>query len=806
MRGGALVAVTGLAVGIAATTTMFTAAYAALLRPVPFADPDRLVLLFTTHTDPRDGLVLTRWSRALIDTLTGSVTSYEALASCSSTLINISGGNGDPEQIEGEVVSPEYFSVLSVRPNRGRTFMAAEDDPAGDVAVAVLSERLWRRRYGAEPSLIGGTVRINDVPLTVVGIMPAAFSGLGDKAEIWIPRAMAPRLTYADYLTTPQLFIPVIGRLKPGVTVARANAELAALSAALPGQRALDGARPGAVARRIGEVRVDPSVRRSVLLLLSAAGCVLLIVCANVAALALARGRGRRRELAIRMTIGSGRGRIAGQLLTESLLLASVAGAAGTILALWGVDLLARYAPVAVTTGRTVVSAFSVPAFDAGALLFAVGATLVTSVACGVAPAFDAWRLPLTSALREDERGGGLRRRVFPVLVVTEVTFAVALLVAAGVLLDSVAKVLQLRRGFATEGVLTFWVRPPVSRYPVTKGPETVERLLASVERVPGVETAAVNRCTPFSGCSRTVVFFSDRPNDPDNAPVVGRHYASADYFVTLGIPLLAGRALSRDDRPGRPPVAVINESAARRFWPGRSPIGEHVWFGGTTGPFADPAHGVEIVGIVGDVKYEAVDWPGAEGRPEFYTSYLQFSYPDTMVIVKARGSTAALVPALRRAIASVDSALPIYDVLTLDERIDAATARTRFNAGIVTGFAGVALLVAALGIYGILSYSVSTRTRELGVRLALGAQPAGVVKLVLGEGLKLGTIGLATGVAVALGTGRLMQNLLVGVGEIHPMLVAAVALMMLAVTSLASWLPARRAAGLDPVTVLRQE
>ena len=806
MRGVAAIAVATLALGIAATTTMFSAAYAALLRPLPFADPDRLVLLFTTRTTPREGLVLSRWSRPLIDTLVASVTSYDSIASFSPSLVSLSGRNGDPEQIDGEIVSPEYFGTLQVTAALGRTFTPEEDRAPGDAPVAVLSDRLWRRRYSADPSLIGRTVRINDVPLTVVGIMPAGFSGLSDKSEVWIPRTMAPRLTYAEYLTTPQLFIALVARLKDGVTLQRANAELAAASAAFQMPVALGDTRWGAIAQRVSEARVDPTLRRSVLLLLAAAACVLLITCANVAGLLLARGRMRRRELAIRMAIGSGRARIVRQLLTESLVLAAAAGACGTALAIWGVEVFARYAPAVLWTGRITISPFSAPALDARALLFALGVTLITSVLCGLAPALDTSRTQLTHALKEDERSGGVPRRIFRALVVTEIALAVLLLAAAGLLLDSFARMQRLRQGFESDRVLTFWVRPPTSRYPVTEGPAIVERLLTSVEHVRGVETAAVNRCTPFTGCSRTVLFFTDRPNDPPNAPVVGRHYVSADYFRTLGIPVLAGRVLTPGDRAGRPAVTVINESAARRFWPGDSPLGKRVWFGGTTGPFADPAQAVEIVGIVGDVKYEAVDWPNSTGRPEFYTSYLQFSYPDTMVIVKTRGPTSTLVPALRRAVASVDSALPIYDVLTLDDRIAGALSRPRFNAALVAGFAGAALLVAALGVYGMLSYSVSSRLREIGVRLALGAAPQRIVRFILAEGLRLGIIGVAIGLFAALAAGRLTRSLVVDVSPSDPRILAAVTTVMLTVACLAAFLPARRASAVDPIVVLRQE
>jgi putative ABC transport system permease protein len=363
----------------------------------------------------------------------------------------------------------------------------------------------------------------------------------------------------------------------------------------------------------------------------------------------------------------------------------------------------------------------------------------------------------------------------------------------------------RLQQGFSTDGVLTFWVRPPTSRYPVSEGPAIVERLLTSVEQIPGVESAAVNRCTPFTGCSRTVLHFTDRPNDERNPPVIGRHYVSADYFKTLGIPLLAGRALTPRDRSDRPPVTVISESAARRFWPGENPLGKRVWFGGTTGPFADAAHAVEIVGVVGDVKYESVDWPNSLGRPEFYTSYLQFSYPDTMMIVKAKQSP-ALVPELRRAIASVDPTLPIYDVLTLDDRIGAALARPRFNAALVGGFASVALLIAALGVYGMLSYSVSCRLREIGVRMAIGAAPQRIVRVILGEGLRLGVIGVGIGLLGAVAAGRLTRSLVVDVSPSDPGILASVGTLMLVVACLAAFLPARRASAVDPIVVLRQE
>jgi predicted permease len=317
--------------------------------------------------------------------------------------------------------------------------------------------------------------------------------------------------------------------------------------------------------------------------------------------------------------------------------------------------------------------------------------------------------------------------------------------------------------------------------------------------------SAAVNRCTPFVGCSRGSVFFTDRPNDPTTPPIVGRHYVSADYFRTLGIPLRAGRGLSEGDRAGRPGVTVISESAARRFWPGEDPLGKRVWFGGAA-PFAGEDRALEIVGVVGDVRYESADWPGARGRPEFYTSYLQFSYPDTMVMVKSRGPASALIPSLRRAVAAGDPGLPIYDVLTLEDRIAGALARPRFNAGLTAGFAGAALLAAALGVYGMLSYSVSSRRREIGVRLALGAEPGRMVRLVMGEGLWLTAGGVIVGLAAALAVSRAIRSLVVDVNPSDPRILAGVAAVMLAVAAIAALLPARRASTVDPMVVLRQD
>ena len=808
MRGVAVVAILTLALGIGATTTMFSVVYAVLLMPPPFAEPDRLVVLFSTNVTPREGLQRLRWSLPNITELERVATSFESVGSFTGPLLTVS-GRGEPEYVDGETVSRGYFQALRVQPVAGRTFTVDESAAPGGSAVALIGTRLWKRALGGDPGALGATLIVNDEPLTIIGILPDGFTGLSGKAEIWIAPPMAARLYYAEYRTTPQNFISAVARLKPGVSLQQANAELAAIGPDFVGNGSAPDTVWSATAVPLREARIDPIVRQSALVLLGAAACVLLIACVNVAGLLLARARIRRREIAVRLAIGSSRRRLVRQLLTEGLLLAALAGCCGTLLAWWGVGLFARTAPAVIASGRNnygAIGSLAAPVLDPAVLLFALACALGTTLVFALVPAVAASRAELVTALKEDDRGGGRGGRALSTLVVSEVAIACLLLAASGLLIESFARIQNRRAGFVPDHVLTFWVRPPGSRYPPASGPATLDRLLTRIQAVPGVESAAVNRCVPFSGCSNTILFLADRPVDRRNAPGVGRHYVSADYFRTLGIPILAGRALTPADRAGSPPVAVVNESGARRFWPGENPIGKRVWFGTTTGPFSDPAHAVEIVGVAGDVKYGGVDQPDRSDRADFYTSYLQFAYPDTMVAVKARGEPAALLPAMRTAVAAVDPTLPIYDAMTLDERIGAAIARPRFNATLLGAFAAAALVLAAIGVYGVLSYSVSSRMREMGVRLALGADAARVMRLILGEGLRLAVIGAGIGIAGSVVLAQLSKGLLVDALPANPALPGVAGLIMIAVAALAAYLPARRAAAIDPIVVLRND
>jgi predicted permease len=558
----------------------------------------------------------------------------------------------------------------------------------------------------------------------------------------------------------------------------------------------------------VGEARVDPAVRRSALLLFAGIGCVLLIACANVASLLMARLRQRRREVAVRSALGAGTWRVARQLLTESLVLAATGGVAGLIIAVWGVRVLASAAPSALpstSTGYVQVQGFAVPAIDGVAILFALGATLLTSVMFGVAPAIEAGRTNLLSVLREDQRTTASgRSNVLGAIVVAEVALAVLLVAGASLFVTSFAHMQRWRAGFETDDLLTFRIQPPASRYRPEEGPAVVERLLTSIQRAPGVELAAVNRCTPFNNaCARTSLHFAGEAANAGPAPGVERHYVSADYFRALGIPLKRGRVFLDSDRLGRPPVVVINEHAAARFWPGEDPIGKHVWFGSAPA-FMDPKNPAEIVGIVGDVKYGAVDDPIV---PDFYTSYLQFSWPDTMVIVKARrGSAASVVPALRQAVAAVDPALPIFELMTLEDQISETLTRPRFHATMLTVFAAAALLLAAVGVYGVMSYVVSSRTHEIGVRVALGADAHRVMRLVLGDSVKFAIVGGAIGISAAVALTRLIRNLLVDVAPTDPRIMAFAAVVLIGAALVAAFVPARRASRVDPIVALRNQ
>jgi putative ABC transport system permease protein len=802
-----IVAIATLAIGIAATTTMFSVVYAAMVRPLPFFEPDRLVMLYVVRTTPRTGTVQVRWPYSKIEALRERVQSFEAVAAYTANeSVSVAGGAG-AEQVDSEFVSAAYASILRVPLAAGRNFSSDEEKPGH--AVALAGVELWRRHFGGADFVPNRTLLVNAVPVTIVGLLPETFRGLSGRARLWLPTGMAPALTYRDYLTTPQHFINLIARLKPGVSLEQANVELASIGPRLPTESDPGGERAtwSAAARTLGDARIDPELRRSSLILLAAVACLLLVTCINVAALLLTRARLRRREVAIRLALGAGRWRIVRQFLVETGLLSCAGAALGALLAAWGIAWFRRFSPEMLGpthTGYVQLASFASPSMDGIALLCTTGLALVCTVLAGLAPALQTGRANPSAALAESTRSATAsgQGRTLGVLAVAQISLAVLLVAGALLLLTTFIRLQQTRVGFEPSHVLVFWIEPPGSKYSPQDGPTIIERVLDRVSAVPGVSLATVNRCTPFStSCARTSLFFPGSTTPPALAPIVGRHYVSADYFRTLGIRVVGGRVLTNDDRAGRPAVTVVNETAARRFWPGENPIGKRVWFG-SGAPFMDRSQPVEVVGVVADVKYSPLDPPG----PDFYTSYLQFAYPDTAVIVKTAADPFALVPPLRAAVGSVDRSTPVHDARLLDDRVADALSRPRVNAIGMVAFASVTTLLAAMGIFGAISAGVAARTRELAIRLALGASAGGLKRLVIGQALRLAIAGSAVGLAGAWVLWRSLRRGLVGATSADPLQLAAAIALMIVVAVIAAFWPAHKAGATDPASALRAE
>ncbi|MDQ6830554.1 MAG: ABC transporter permease [Gemmatimonadota bacterium] len=815
-RGFTLTVAITLGLGIAANTAMFSFVDASLLRPPPFDEPDRLVILYRTQAGDDHVVHRTRWSYPRFALLRARLTLVRDVASFNRGSNNVAGGDGGPERVEGESVSPQYFSALRVRPAIGRTLSVHEDAARGANPVVVISDALWRRRFGSDANVVGKTLRANAVPLTIIGVMPAGFTGLTGRAEYWIANAMAPELHYRDHLTSEQNFISIVGRLAPGVNAARAQAELAVavagVNAELPSPSTRSWVR-GAQLVPLAEARADPHRRGETLVLFGAVGLVLLIACVNLASLLLVRGVSRARETAIRLALGASRPQLVRQLLTESVMLAMLGGVVGVVLAIPGTRVLLGYAAPRIASGANdyaQLSEFADVRLDGRALAFALAASLVTGVVVGLVPALRATRPDLTRALRGGSggdariRGIGGRLNAHGLLVVTQIALALTLLVGAGLLLESFTRLRGLLPGFDAEGLMTFWINPGEARYQPADAPRLIRGVLDRVRAVPGVQSATVSRCTPYmSTCASTLLYVAGRDNGaPGTQPEVGRHYVGADHFKTLRIPLLRGRAFTDRDDERAQHVAVINQTAARTFWPNEDPIGQRIWFSGSSG-FGSSDSAATIVGIVGDVTY----WPiNAPIGPDIYTPYAQFTYPSTMVMVRSAMPASALVPVLRAAVSAENADLPIYDVRSMRERAAGAIAAARFNAGTLAGFAVLALLLASIGIYGVMAHTVAQRTREMGIRMALGATRARVARLVAREALRLAVIGIAIGAATTLALTSVLRSQLYGVSAFEPTVYVGIAGLVAGVALIATLIPARAATRVEPVVALKAE
>jgi predicted permease len=806
--GYALIAVLTLAIGIGATTLMFGLVHGTLLRSLPFDASSELRILHRTLI-ARDGRVdLRRWSWPQFAWLRAQEGPFETLAAYNNNEVNLS-GDELPERVPIEIVTASYFPMLRVQAALGRTFTPEEDRSPGSHAVALLSHDLWRVRFGGDSAVIGRSVRANGVTLQVVGVMPRGFRGLSGDARLWIPQMMAPVVTNADQLTSSEDFITVLGRLRPGAdgTSARAWTVNVAprLAEAVPEEEQRPDAVWSATARPLDEARVDASRRRLTLLLFGAVWLVLAIVCVNLASLQLARGLARQREIAVRAALGGSRGRIARLFIVESLILALAGGVLGTVLAFTGARLVELFGPErlpAPVNDYGALAEFAQARPDATVLVFALLLSLATAVGFGLLPALRASRVELVQSLRE-RAGSQVRPRALVVLTATQIALGVVLLSGAGLLVRDLVRTLSRDIGVDTRGILTFWMSPADPAFSTTAGVARIDRILERIALLPGVTSATVSRCTPFMAtCSRTNAFIEGSVVQEADAPLVGRHYVGPDHFRTLGIDVVRGRAFTPEDRLGRPRVAIVSETAARRLWPGQDPIGHRIALGSPFG--ADPTEPPwEVVGVASDVVY----WPvNGEPKAEIYTPYMQYTYAETMVIVRSDVPPATLVPALRSALAGTVPDLPMHDVRTLEQRMGAALSGRGFQAGVLGAFALVALGLAALGAFGLSSYTVRQRTPELGVRLALGATPLMLLRMVLAESTRIALAGLLPGLLIAVALARLLQSIVEGLGPSQPLTFLAVALGLTAVSALAAVPPAVRAARTDPLTSLRVE
>jgi predicted permease len=807
-----IAAVLSIALGVSATTSVFSVVDAALFRPPPLPGADRLAILYVTRRLPNAPVRRERWSWARSRMLRERTTSFSEIASFSMSTLAITSAESEPEPVSAELVSSSYWPALRTSPIVGRPFTPDEDVGSGEHPVVIVSHDLWQRRFARDASLVGKTISVNGVALTVIGVAPDGFTGLTGRAQLWIPATMAPRLSYVDYLVTNQNFISVVGRLRDGVTMDRSRAELALVGAdierALPSASSNPDTRLSATAMSLADARIDPATRRPIFLLLAAVGCLLLLSCANVAGLLLGRAISRRREIAIRVATGASRGRIVRQLLIESGLLALSGSAIAILVATRMANRIVLPPPA--PGGRNfygAVGEFATPRTDLRVISFCVLLCMLTTLAFGLIPALRATRVDLTRDLKDGSPSDSelARLRITPrqLIVGVEAALAVLLLSCAGLLIASWRRLDATDVGFDRTHMLTFLIRPSEVIYPVPKAPALIERVLAEIERVPGVDAATVDGCAPVgTGCASTTLYIADRPApNPDDAPPVLRHYVGPHHFAALGVPLLRGRLFSPADRAGAPRVAIINQTAARRFWPNENPIGKRVWFGGGSN-FDRPDSSAEIVGIVGDVAYQSLDEHPFQA--DFYTPYAQFTYATRTVLVRTRGDPSALLPAVRRAVREADPNLALFDVRTMEEHIRDSWARLSYQMRLLGAFAAAALLLAAMGIFAVIAHSVGDRRREIGVRVALGATPGQIIASVGRHGARPAMAGVAIGMLATALVGRMLASSVFGVRAFDPLVLGSVLVVAVIVTLLATYLAARRALAIEPVEAMR--
>jgi putative ABC transport system permease protein len=809
-----VVATLTLALGIGANVAIFSLVTAVLFKPLPFGEPDRLMAVHLLKPERDNPEIFGRvvWSYPKYDRFRANQRIFESIALHTSNEWNLTGSQ-TAERLLGEHVEASYLTTLGIRPLIGRDFTGEETRTPGSAPIAILGDGLWRRRFGADPTVIGRTIGLDGVAYTIVGVLPPGFRGLSGQAEILVPVMTRPAEELNEIWNHSY---SVVARRNRDVAVDQSDAASRVLGSEVSTYFDASKANPGerqavwtATAVPLDDERVDPLLRRSMLIMLAAVGSVLLIVCVNLANLLLVRALARQHEVAIRLALGASRGRIVRLLMTENALLAVLGGLAGVAVASVAIAAGAALLPdlqlvLPESTGGLTRVGLHTLGPDWRTLMFALALIAATAVLFGLGPAWRASRRDLTTNIKASGSAAGADgRRYLPVrqmLIVVEVALALVLLSAGGLMLKSVVKLQATELGFTPNNLISARLVMAPEQYDYPRARRLLVSLIDRLGASPLIEAVGYNYCAPLSDrCNGTTAKFPGRPQPPNTpAPFVNVHWASPGYFGTLGIRVVDGRSFTADDTEGRPKVVVINERAARTFWPGASAIGQRIAVG--QGGFGD---GAEVVGIVADVRYRGVERsPGND----VYLPLLQSGRRGGMIFVRTRAPAAQVVPIIRAELRALDPDIPLADVKTMGTRFGDATWRTRTSAWLLGTFSMLALVLATVGIYGVVSQSVAQRARELGVRVALGATRRDILHLVLGRASAFAAAGVVLGIALAIPATRLLTSLLYQVQPGDPLVLATLAATLLAVALLASYLPARRATRVSPLTVLRGE
>jgi putative ABC transport system permease protein len=782
--GFALAVIATLAIGIGANTAVFSLVNGVLLKPLPFESPDRLAMVWGHHT------AIGRETASLPDYLDWrrQSSSFADMAALAGIRYNLS-AEGEPTVVRGTRITASLFPVLGVAPELGRAF-TAEDERGGSGRVAVLGHAFWQRRYGGDRGVVGRTIVLSGVPHTVVGVAPPSLR-LQQEMDVWTPLVTdSTRPRRSDFLL-------VVGRLRPGVTLAAAQGELSTIARRLEAEYPATNTGWGVELVGLHEQLVG-GARPALLMFTGAVALVLLIACANVTNLMLARVTAREREVTIRAALGASRRRIAREIFAESLVLSLVSGALGILVAIWAVAGMRSFGPSAIPRFHEV-------GLNLPVLGFTFALSIATGILAGLAPAVRALGRDLQPGLKDGGRsasGSVGIRTTRGVLVLAEVAVAFVLLVGAALLLRSFDGLQKVDPGFNRDGVFTATVTLPRTEYAKPEQRAAfAERLLERVREIPGVGAAALTSDPPLGGSPPfwSFAIAGVEPAAPGVVQDAVVFMTSPAYFQTMEIPLVSGSIYGPEHRADGAQVAVVSQALAQRYWPGRTAIGQRI----TLGNPADSAGWMTIIGVVGDVRNEEM---GRPSYPQLYLPLAQAPVPSFTVVARASGDPLALTPSVKEALAELDRRLPLSEVSTLDQRVAETLVSPRVNAGLLSAFAGVALLLAAVGIYGVIAFGVVQRTRELGIRMALGADTGNLLRLVVGQGMRPVLAGVGLGVAGALAGTRLLRGMLFGVGPTDPVTFLAVTAFLLAVALLASYLPARRAARSDPMIALRNE